>query len=115
MTPVIASFASAIVASLAALQMLGSGQNMKQLMAEARALMTSGDATTAAAMDFARRFRATTEHLKSTEPLQLTALRPKLKVTMDEARSDPDVSQKLEVFAFVEKALANLKARELTG
>jgi hypothetical protein len=31
---------------------------------------------------------------------------------MDDARSDPDVSQKLEVFAFVEKALANLKAQE---
>jgi hypothetical protein len=63
-------------------------------------------------MDFARRFRATTEHLKSSEPSPLTALRPKLKAMMDDARSDPDVSQKLEVFAFVEKALANLKAKE---
>jgi DNA-binding transcriptional MerR regulator len=90
----------------------GQQHSMKQLMAEARSLMTSGDATTAAAMDFARRFRATTEHLKSTEPSQLTALRPRQKVMMDEARSAPDVSQKLEVFAFVEKVLANLKARE---
>lgn len=87
-------------------------KSMKQLMEEARALMTSGDATTAAAMDFARRFRATTEHLKSSEPSLLTALRPKLKAMMDDARSDPAVSQKLEVFAFVEKALANLKAQE---
>src|SRR5262249_22698358 len=39
-------------------------KSMKQLMEEARALMMSGDATTAAAMDFARRFRATSEHLK---------------------------------------------------
>ena len=85
---------------------------MKQLLEEAKALMTSGDATTAAAMDLARRFRATTEHLKSSEPPPLTALRPKLKAMMDDARSDPDVSQKLEVFAFVEKALANLKAKE---
>jgi hypothetical protein len=61
-------------------------------------------------MDFARRFRATGHALKSSEPL--TALRPKLKAMMDDARSDPDVSQKLEVFAFVEKALANLKAQE---
>jgi hypothetical protein len=29
-----------------------------------------------------------------------------------DAGSDPDVSQKLEAFAFVEKALANLKAQE---
>ena len=87
-------------------------KSMKQLMEEAKALMTSGDATTAAAMDFARRFRATTEHLKSSEPSLLTALRPKLKAMMDDARSDPAVSQKMEVIAFVEKALANLKAQE---
>jgi MerR family transcriptional regulator, thiopeptide resistance regulator len=87
-------------------------KSMKQLMEEARALMTSGDATTAAAMGFARRFRATTEHLKSREPSALAVLRPKLKAMMDDARSDPGVSQKLEVFAFVDKALANLKAQE---
>lgn len=87
-------------------------KSMRQLMEEAKALMASGDATTAAALDFARRFRATTEHLKSSEPPPLTALRPKLKAMMDDARSDPDVSQKLEVFAFVEQALANLKVKE---
>jgi len=87
-------------------------ESMKQLLDEAKALMTSGDATTAAAMDFARRFRATGKHLKSSAPSPLTALRPKLKAMMDDARSDPDVSQKLQVFAFVEKALANLKAKE---
>lgn len=87
-------------------------KSMRELMEEARALMTSGDATTAAAMDFARRFRATTERLKSSEPSSLTELRPKLKTMMDDARSDPAVSQKLEVFGFVEKALANLKAKE---
>jgi MerR family transcriptional regulator, thiopeptide resistance regulator len=87
-------------------------KSMKQLMEEAKAQMSSGDATTAAAVDFARRFRATAEHLKSREPSLLTALRPKLKAMMDDARSDPAVSHKLEVFAFVEKALANLKAQE---
>ena len=86
--------------------------SMKQLMEEAKALMASGDATTAAAMDFARRYRATAEHMKSSLPSSVTALRPKLKAMMDDARSDPDVSQKLEVFAFVKKALANLKAQE---
>ena len=93
----------------------GQQTSMKQLMEEARALMASGDATTAAAMDFARRFRATTAHLKSTEPSSLTALRPRLKAMMDEARSAPGVSQKLEVFAFIEKASANLKAKEDNG
>jgi len=86
--------------------------SMKQLMAEARNLMTSGDATTAAAMDFATRFRAITQNLKSSEPPVLTALRPQLKAMMDDARSDPAASQKLEVFAFVEKALAHLKTQE---
>ena len=85
---------------------------MKQLLEEAKALMTSGDATTAAALDFARRFRATGRHLKISAPSPLTALRPKLKAMMDDARSDPAVSQKMEVIAFVEKALANLKAQE---
>jgi hypothetical protein len=42
----------------------------------------------------------------------ISGLRPRLKAMMDDARSDPAVSQKLEVFAFVEKALANLKAQE---
>jgi MerR family transcriptional regulator, thiopeptide resistance regulator len=90
----------------------GAKKSMRQLLEEAKALMTSGDATTVAAMDFARRFRATTEHLKSSEPSPLTALRPKLKAMMDDAQSDPVVSQKMEVFAFVKKALANLKAQE---
>jgi hypothetical protein len=85
---------------------------MKQLLEEARTLMTSGGATTAAAIDFARRFRATGKHLKSSAPSPLTALKPKLQGMMDDARSDPAVSQKLEVLAFVEKALANLKAQE---
>ena len=87
-------------------------KSMKQLLEEARALMASGDATTAAALDFARRYRATAEQLKSSLPLPLTALRPKLKAMMDDAQSDPVVSQKMEVFAFVKKALANLKAQE---
>ena len=85
---------------------------MQQLLEEAKTLMTAGEATTAAAMAFARRFRATTQHLKSSEPSPLTALKPKLKAMMDDARSDPAVAQKMEVFAFVEKALANLKAQE---
>jgi MerR family transcriptional regulator, thiopeptide resistance regulator len=87
-------------------------ESMRQLLEEAKALMASGDASTAAAMDFARRFRATADHLKSSEPSHLTALRPKLKAMVDDARSDPVVSQKMEVIAFVQTALANLKAQD---
>ena len=87
-------------------------QSMKRLLEEAKALMVSGDPSTEAALDFASRFRATTEHLKNSEPSALTALRPRLKAMMEDARSNPEVSQKLEVLGFVEKALANLKAKE---
>jgi DNA-binding transcriptional MerR regulator len=102
----------------ASLKELTSGQpddvkkSIKQLLEEAKALMTSGDATTAAAMDLARRIRATREHLQSSELSLLTALKPKLKAMVDDARSDPAVSRKMEVLAFVEKALANLRAQE---
>lgn len=87
-------------------------KSMTQLLEEATVLMNSGDATTAEAMDFAKRFRATGKHLKSTAPAPLTDLKPKLKAMMDDARSDPAVSQKIAVIAFVEKALANLKVKE---
>jgi hypothetical protein len=42
----------------------------------------------------------------------MTALATKLKSAVDDARSDPEASQKTEVFGFIEKALANLKAQE---
>jgi hypothetical protein len=87
-------------------------QAMKQLLEEASALMACGDATTAAALDFARRFRTTGRHLKNSAPSPLIDLKPKLKAMMDDARSDPGASPKLEVFAFIDKALANLKAQE---
>jgi DNA-binding transcriptional MerR regulator len=83
----------------------------KELMEEARTLMASGDASSAAAMDLAKRFRALNKKLTAS-PSPLTALKPKLKATVDDARSDPEAAKKLEVFGFITKALANLKARE---
>jgi DNA-binding transcriptional MerR regulator len=83
----------------------------KDLIEEAKVLTASGDATSAAAMDFARRFRALNKQMTS-NPSPVPALQPKLKAMVDDARSDPEVSQKLEVFGFIERALANLKARE---
>ena len=65
-------------------------------------------------MDFARRFRTLKKQLTSS-PSPVPALQPKLKAMVDDARSDPEASQKLEVFGFIEKATANLKAREDNG
>jgi DNA-binding transcriptional MerR regulator len=83
----------------------------KVLMEEAAVLMASGDATTPAAMDFAKRFRALTAQLTSS-PSPVMGLKPKIKAAMDDARSDPEASQKLEVFGFIETAVANLEAQE---
>ncbi|HEX4711478.1 MerR family transcriptional regulator [Phenylobacterium sp.] len=83
----------------------------KVLMEEAAVLMASGDATTPAAMDFARRFRALTAQVNSS-PSPVPAMAPRIKAALDEARSDPEASQKIEVFGFIQKALTNLQARE---
>jgi DNA-binding transcriptional MerR regulator len=83
----------------------------KALVEEAGVLMMSGDATSAAAMDLARRFQALAKQLTS-GPSPVTALKPKIKAALDDARSDPEASQKIEVFGFIEKAVANLKAHE---
>jgi DNA-binding transcriptional MerR regulator len=82
----------------------------KALMEEAAALMASGDATSAPALDFARRFRAWTKQVASSPPP--AGLTPKLKATMDDARSDPEASKKMEVFGFIQNAITNLKAQE---
>ncbi len=83
----------------------------KALMEEASALMASGDATSAAAMDLARRIRALGEQVKS-DSSPVAALQAKIKAALDDARSDPEVSQKLGLFGFIQKAVANLKAQE---
>jgi DNA-binding transcriptional MerR regulator len=88
----------------------------KELMAEARVLMESGDATSASAMDFARRFRENARQLKDSDPSLVTALTPKFKAIWDDVRTDPKVSQKIsptpDVVAFIGKTMANLKAQE---
>jgi len=84
----------------------------KALMEEAKGLMASGDAASAAATDFARRFRAWNRQLMSSPSNPVTALLPKLEAATDDARSDREALQKVEVFGFIEKAIANLKAQE---
>ena len=82
----------------------------KALMEEATVLMASGDATSAAAMDLARRFVAWAKQLTSSP--SLTGLTPKLTAMMDDARSDPEASKKMEVFNFLQKVALNWKAQE---
>jgi hypothetical protein len=84
----------------------------KELMEEAQILMASGDAISTAAMDFARRFRAWNKQLTSSPSNPVTALMPKLTAKTDGAWSDREALLKIEVFGFIEKAIANLKAQE---
>ena len=84
----------------------------KELMGEAKALMASGDAASATAMDFARRFRAWNRQLMSSPSNPVTDLLPKLTAMTDDARSDREALLGIEVFGFIEKAIANLKTQE---
>jgi DNA-binding transcriptional MerR regulator len=93
-------------------------KGFKALTEEAEALMASGDTTSEAAMDFARRIRARARQIKGSSPL-IPVLAPKLKALWDDVRSDPETSQKLspttDVVAFIGKVVANLKAQEGDG
>jgi DNA-binding transcriptional MerR regulator len=81
----------------------------KELIEEAKMLMASGDPTSAAAMDFARRFRALG---KQFSPSPALTLKPKMDTMLDDVRSDPEAGKKIEVFSFIQKAIANLEAKE---
>ena len=81
------------------------------LMEEAAALMATGDATSAAALDFARRLLALSKQMTST-PSPLPDLAPKILAAIGDARSDPEASQKMEVLSFLKEAVLNLKAQE---
>ena len=83
----------------------------KALMKEATALMASGDATSAEAMDFARRFRALTEQLMSS-PSPAGAVMRTLAAKTGDARPDRKALLKIGVFGFIATAVANLKAQE---
>jgi len=82
----------------------------KALMEEAAVLMASGDATSAAAMDLASRFMAWGKQIASSS--SLTGLTPKLTAMMDDARSDPEASKKMEVFNFLQKLALNWKTQQ---
>ena len=66
----------------------------KALMEEATALMASGDASSAAAMNLARRFRALREQIMTNGKSPVPTLEPKLKAMMNDARADPERCRK---------------------
>ncbi|HEY1928389.1 MAG TPA: MerR family transcriptional regulator [Caulobacteraceae bacterium] len=83
----------------------------KALLEEAMVLIASVDATSAEAMDFARRFRVVTSQLMS-NPSPATAVMPTLTAKTDDAQADREALMKVEVFRFIGAAEANLKAQE---
>jgi DNA-binding transcriptional MerR regulator len=92
---------------------------IKQLTEEAKTWMASGDASSAAAMEFARRFRAKAKEVESSNPSLVKAQGPKWKAMWEDVRSDPEASRKMapmpEVMDFIRKLMANLKAAESAG
>ena len=74
----------------------------RDLMEEARVLMEAGDATSEAAMDFARRYRELMTKLKS-NPAMSMSMASRLSLTLEAVRSGPAVMQKMKVFAYIAK------------
>jgi len=84
----------------------------KDLLKEAKSLMASGDATSPEAMSLARRILALRTQVMTSSTSPGATLAPKIEVVMDDARSDPEAWQKMEVLGFMQKAIANLKAQK---
>jgi len=84
----------------------------KEILEEAKTLMASGDATSPEAMTLARRIVALRKQIMTSDTSPVPTLEPKFKAAMDDARSDPEASQKIEVLGFIQKAVANLEAQE---
>ena len=80
------------------------------LIAEAKALMAKGDPASPEAMDLARRWKAQVDLFTGGDP----GVETKVRAIWQEAMADPKAAPKLplnpEVFAFVGKAFAALKA-----
>ena len=90
---------------------------LKAMMEEATALMASGDdATSAAAMDLARRYVAIGKQFMGSDPSPMTVMKPKIKAMWDDVRTDPQARQKIspipQATEFIVKAIKNWKARE---
>lgn len=81
------------------------------MIAEAYALMKTGDPTSPAAQDVARRWSAIREKILAADP----GIKAKGTAVWDEAMADPAVAAKMalnrEIFAFVRQAIEHLKSQ----
>jgi len=81
------------------------------MIAEAYALMKTGDPTSPASQDMARRWAAIREQILSANP----GIAAKGRAVMDDAMADPAVAGKMalnrEIFAFVRQAVEHLKSQ----
>ena len=81
------------------------------LITEAYALMKTGDPTSSASQDLARRWSAMAEQISAAAP----TIKAKGRAVWDDAMKDPAVVSKMalnrEIFAFVNQAVEYLKAR----
>lgn len=84
-------------------------QDMNGLMAEAMALMKSGDPTSPASQELARRWHAMNEQFTPDNP----DIKAKARAAWDEAMNDPATAGRLalnrEIFAFVNQAITHWK------
>ena len=80
------------------------------MLAEAYALMKTGDPTSPAAQNMARRWAALREKILGADP----SIKAKSAAIMDDAMADPAVAGKMalnrEIFAFVRQAVEHLKS-----
>jgi hypothetical protein len=83
----------------------------KDLLDEAKALMEAGDATSEAAMDFARRYRELMSQMKSSQSPVLS-LTSKVNLALGAVQMAPKLVKRVKLFAYIPKVLKNLKALE---
>jgi hypothetical protein len=87
-------------------------KDWNDLMAEWQALIQTGDPTSPAAQDMARRWSSFIGRL----PFHDTEIRNKEKAILKDAMNDPEAAEKLKLYreigAFAERAVAHLKAQE---
>jgi MerR family transcriptional regulator, thiopeptide resistance regulator len=85
--------------------------NWYAMLAEAYALMKTGDPTSPEAQDMARRWSAINEQITADDP----TIKAKARAVWDDAMKDPAVAAKMalnrEIFAFVRQAVEHFRAR----
>lgn len=87
-------------------------KDIDALLGEAQALLQIGDHTSPAAQNMARRFRAATRPFMSNDPETLAKYRAVWTDAMKDDATAAKLATNRQIFAFVERAMAHLKAQE---